>query len=276
MLSPDVDPQGQQDKELWRPQSIDQLLAGIAVELDVAPGDLHWQAEYETWLADQGRSFTRDRALAIEAFKELLVHPVYYGVGIPHGNGRPTLVLPDALELLPNAEMVMVGWLQRIGYKNVHEGVTYLPDLDGMVPVFDRLVDVGYQTYGRPLTLIGHGFGGSIARVVAQKNPGKVDTVVALGSRLVGDQAALREEFAHTMSGLGGAHADGVTFFDRLAMPLASSTRLISLFSRADPVVFWRESADPQAEQREVDGGHAALLFNPTVYQKIGRILLRP
>ena len=47
---------------------------------------------------------------------QLMLDPVYYGVGVPRGRGQPVLVIPgfmgSDLYLMP-----LLGWLLRIGYR---------------------------------------------------------------------------------------------------------------------------------------------------------------
>src|SRR5918998_1346269 len=52
----------------------------------------------------------------------LLVDPVYRGVGVPHGDGSPVLLVPGFLagdETL----RVLGGWLERIGYDGRRSGI---------------------------------------------------------------------------------------------------------------------------------------------------------
>jgi len=46
----------------------------------------------------------------------LLASPVYYGVGVPRGDGAPVLLLPGFLGS-DGYLMPLYGWLRRIGYR---------------------------------------------------------------------------------------------------------------------------------------------------------------
>ncbi|MEL6541294.1 MAG: alpha/beta fold hydrolase [Pseudomonadota bacterium] len=105
-------------------------------------------------------------------------------------NAAPVLVLPGILSSDP-ATSLMRRTLKRRGYNaygsklGVVTGVT--PRL--MTKAQARLENV-YAKHNRPITLIGISLGGLFARVLAQRNPDKVNLVMTLGTPFSGDRRA--------------------------------------------------------------------------------------
>src|SRR4029434_4025002 len=69
-------------------------------------------------LVQQRLSSVSREPLALQEFALLMADPVFYGVGVPRGDGRPALVLPG---LFANDFYLqpMHSWLGRIGYRPV-------------------------------------------------------------------------------------------------------------------------------------------------------------
>jgi len=69
-------------------------------------------------MVQQRLSSVSREPLALQEFALLMADPVFYGVGVPRGDGRPALVLPglfgNDFYLQP-----MHSWLGRIGYRPV-------------------------------------------------------------------------------------------------------------------------------------------------------------
>lgn len=102
----------------------------------------------------------------------------------------PVLVFPGILSADP-ATSLMRRTLRRKGYRaygsrlGVVTGVT--PRL--FAKAQERLDEV-YAKHDRPITLIGISMGGLYARVLAQRNPDKVNLVMTLGTPFSGDRRA--------------------------------------------------------------------------------------
>src|SRR5947209_5206619 len=93
-------------------------------------------------------------------FVQLMLDPIYYGVGVPRGNGAPVLVLPgflgDDMYLVP-----LRGWLRRIGYRAYESTLTRnigCPNELGR-RLTARTERIARET-GRKVTIIGHSKGG--------------------------------------------------------------------------------------------------------------------
>ncbi len=112
----------------------------------------------------------------------------------PSGKARegaaPVLVFPGILSSDP-ATSLMRRTLKRKGYSayssklGVVTGVTHRL----MAKAQARLDEV-FEKHGQPVTVIGISLGGLYARVLAQRNPDKVNLVMTLGTPFSGDRRA--------------------------------------------------------------------------------------
>lgn len=216
---------------------------------------------------------------------ELLVSPVYYGVGVPRGNGAPVLLIPGFLGS-DGYLTVMNGWLRRIGYRPHVSGLWLNAgspfDLIGRVL---RRVDEAAAAAGRRVTLIGHSLGGVFSRILARLRPDIVSHAITLGAPLVHDPRRAAHPLVGMMADMlvrDRSHphtlrAEREMERELITGPLPDTVRLTSIYSREDAVVHWRAclDEDPRATCHEVRGTHIGLAWNARVYQLIGRSLLR-
>ena len=110
--------------------------------------------------------------------------PVYYGFGVPRGNGEPVVLVPGFLgsdRYLTEMHL----WLRRIGYKPYFSGIGRNVDCPELLT--QRLLVTIQQAHAEthmPVTIIGHSMGGVVARYYVQVLGGdaRVHTLVTLGS----------------------------------------------------------------------------------------------
>jgi len=179
----------------------------------------------------------------------LLGDPVFWGVGVPRGDGRPVLVLPGLFAgdgyLQPLRD-----WLRRSGYTPVKSGIDRNPGWSN--ELIDELAELALAEHRRSrqrVTIIGHSMGGLQGRSVAGRLPRVVRHVFALGSPL--------------------AMARGT---------LPGAVRMTAIYSRADRIVPHPAALDRDARAKnvEVAGSHVGLAFNPAVYRVLARTLAAP
>jgi triacylglycerol lipase len=220
----------------------------------------------------------------------LLVDPVFAGKEIPHGDGRPVLLMPGFLAG-DQTLLVMARWLRQIGYRPRLCGfVANIDCSDRAVDRVERRLESVTARYGRRAALIGHSRGGHYARALAARRPELVSHAISLGADLQGMFGCSRP----TLTAVAGARvvltrtgrarareclSEGCScpFTADFHRPFPSSeVRLTSIYSRGDGVVNWQTQLVPYAECVEVTGSHVGLIFNRKSYRAIGTALAKP
>lgn len=214
---------------------------------------------------------------------ELFSNPVYYGVGVPRGDGSPVLLLPGFLGS-DSYLTIMNGWLQRIGYRPHASRLTVMTSspIDLIGKVIRRADEVATAS-GRPVTVIGHSMGGMMACLLAKLRPDIVSHVMTLGSPIAGDGreaahpavAAMAQMLVRERGSRSEAAAQRALERELFGGPMPDSVRLTCLYSREDAVVHWRACFDcqPHTMSYEVRGTHTGLAWNSQVYRHLGRAL---
>ena len=115
----------------------------------------------------------------------LLLHssPVYYGLGIPHGDGAGVVVVPGFLGTDTYLKRLH-SWLGRIGYRPYFSGIGLNAECPNLL-IQHRLnenITKALRETGRKIHLIGHSLGGIIARSIANQRPDEIASVITLGS----------------------------------------------------------------------------------------------
>ena len=182
-------------------------------------------------------------------FGTLLADPIYWGIGVPRGDGRPVLVLPG-LFAGDSYLQPLRDWLGRNGYAPVKSGIDRNPGWSSeLIDALSEIASAEHRRGRRRVTIIGHSMGGLQGRSVAARLPQVVRHVIALGSPL----AMAREQ-------------------------LPGGVRMTAIYSREDEIV--RHPAalarDRRAKNVSVRGSHIGLAFNPAVYRVLARTLGAP
>jgi pimeloyl-ACP methyl ester carboxylesterase len=219
--------------------------------------------------------------LALRETTALLRDPVLRGRGVPHGDGRPGLLVPGVLSGDWSLR-VLHNWLQRVGYRAYLSGIQFNIDhsehlVAGLRP---RLFAVRKDA-GSRVSVIGHSRGGVLAKVLSTRAPDAVEQVIGLGSPFADqfDVAALTNvavgvvRTANELRWGRSFHSEG-RFAHDLRMPPAVPTT--SIYTRSDDVVNFRSCLRPDIPAVSVWGSHNGLIVNPEVYRLLGRLLARP
>jgi len=182
-------------------------------------------------------------------FGMLMGDPIFWGIGVPRGDGRPVMVLPGLFAgdayLQPLRD-----WLGRAGYSPVRSGIDRNPGWSSeLIEALSQIALDEHQRTRRRVTIIGHSMGGLQGRSVAARLPEVVRHVIALGSPL-----ALAQE------------------------RLPTAVRMTAIYSREDEIVRYPASLarDRRAKNMKVPGSHIGLAFNPAVYRVLARSLGAP
>jgi triacylglycerol lipase len=227
---------------------------------------------------------------ALFALDLVLLHaaPLYYGVGIPHGDGS-AVVLIQAF-LCPDFYLTPLHhWLRRIGYKPVFSGIgvnTECPNLL-ITGQLNDTIEKALAKSGRRVHLIGHSLGGVIARAIASQRPKDVASVITLGAPfrgavahagILGAAAMVRKRILakHGSAVLPACYTARCTcdFLESLSCVMPPSVLETAVYTQSDGMVDWRycKTDSPETDFR-VSGTHVGLAFNPSVYSIIAKRL---
>lgn len=218
----------------------------------------------------------------------LRLSPVYYGIGVPRGDGAPVIVIPGFLGS-DNYLIEMFYWLRRIGYRSYYSRIGRNADCPDVL--LDRLfetMDQAWDETGRKLHLVGHSLGGLIARSAAVQRPSQVQQVICLASpfrdirvhpmvlaaagfvrgRIVRQQ---RKRAIERDCYTGGCTC---SFASNARSELPASVDRAAIYTETDGVVDWRSCIEDDSRYNtKVNGTHVGLAFNPQVYRQIARLL---
>ena len=112
----------------------------------------------------------------------LHISPVYYGFGVPKGDGSPTIVVPGFLGSdIYLYELYL--WLSRIGYTSYLSNIGWNADcLNTLTEKLIATIKKANDETGKKVHLIGHSLGGVLSRSAAVQHPDLVESVITLAS----------------------------------------------------------------------------------------------
>jgi pimeloyl-ACP methyl ester carboxylesterase len=220
----------------------------------------------------------------------LILHasPVYYGLGVPRGDGSAVIIIPGFL----GTDVYLTelhAWLRRIGYKPYFSGIGVNADCPNLLiqQRLNQTVDKARTETNRKVHLIGHSLGGVIARSLAGQRPRDIASVTTLAAPIrgtVANRAVLKAAEAvrlrildeHGRGVLPGCYTGQCTcnFLNSLRRRVPTSTIETAIYTRHDGVVDWRYcmTMDPEVDV-EVPGTHIGMAFNPAAYAVVAERL---
>ena len=221
----------------------------------------------------------------------LRASPVYYGIGVPRGDGEPVILIPGFLGS-DTYLMEMHNWLRRIGYTPYYSRIgrnAECPDV-----LRERLfatMDEAHLETGTKLRLIGHSLGGLLARSAAQERPEQVTQVISLAAPFndirvhpmvlaaagfvrdrIRDQrtSTVNEDKPHCYTG-----DCTCGFASSLRDEFPESVARAAIYTETDGVVDWRSCIEDEEDlNTKVSGTHSGLAFNPQVYRRVAKLLV--
>ena len=216
----------------------------------------------------------------------LLLHaaPVYYGLGIPHGNGSGVILIPGLLA--PDFYLKPLhSWLNRIGYEPYFAGIACNAQCPNLLieGCLNDTMERALAETGRKVHLIGHSLGGIIARSIAAQRPHDVASVITLGAPFRGNVAhptvlrvveMVRDRILdeHNADVLPDCYTARCTcdFVDSLRRSMPHSIQETAIYTEQDGIVDWRYCRTDDCENNfEVTGTHLGLVYNSSVYSII-------
>lgn len=218
----------------------------------------------------------------------LRISPVYWGWGIPKGDGSAVVVVPGFL----GTDLYLTqfrAWLRRIGYQTYYSGIRMNAECPNLLiqRALNETIEHAYTETGKKIHLIGHSLGGLLALAAATQWPKRIASVITLGSPLRGVSVhpsvlravdLVREQILerHSEGVLPDCYTARCTcdFLQSLEKKLPKSVRQTSVYTRTDGIVDWQVCAtgDPEID-REVSATHMGLVFSPIVYSLVAQRL---
>jgi PGAP1-like protein len=222
----------------------------------------------------------------------LLLHaaPVYYGFGVPHGDGSAVVIIPGFLGT-DLYLMELHSWLARIGYRPYFSGIVINAECPNLLIQrhLNATIERALTETGRKIHLIGHSLGGLIARSVAGQRPNDVASVITLASPFRGtvahravlnvvDAVRLRILRENGQGVLPECYTGRCTcsFLDSLKRDVPDSVVETAIYTRHDGIVDYRYCMTRNAEvDFEVPATHIGMVFNPAAYSIVAQRLAK-
>jgi pimeloyl-ACP methyl ester carboxylesterase len=215
----------------------------------------------------------------------LRLSAVYYGVGVPKGDGSAVVLVPGFMGTDSYLyEMYM--WLQRIGYRPYMSGIGLNAECPGrLTERLKKTMERAAFDTGKPVHLIGHSLGGIIGRRACQQRPDLAQQLIYLGSPVQAVHAhpaivATAVAMHTALSAASLQSKDCMTdhcacgFSRAVTGAIPGGVAHASIYTRADGVVDWHDSQETDVRlNHEVGGTHIGLVFNPRAYRAIGKLL---
>jgi len=218
----------------------------------------------------------------------LHVSPVFWGYGIPHGDGSAVVLVPGFM----GTDLYLTqlrAWLRRIGYKPYFSGITRNAECPNLLirQYVNDAIRKASESTGKKIHLVGHSLGGTIARAVASQTPDRIASVITLASpirALAGHSAILRTAEVVRKQILErngrGVLPDCYTarctcsFLESLKEGLPKSVRQTAIYTKTDGILDWRtcRTGNPSVDF-EVSATHIGLVFSPLAYSVVARRL---
>lgn len=213
----------------------------------------------------------------------LILHatPVYYGLGVPHGDGSGVVIIPGFL----GTDVYLTelhAWLRRIGYRAYFSGIGINAECPNLLIQrrLNQTIDKALHETGRKVHLIGHSLGGVIARSAAAQRPNDIASVITLAAPIRGTVAQrgvlnaaeavrLRILEEHGKGVLPECYTGRCTcnFVGSLRRKVPDAMLETAIYTRQDGIVDWRYCMTMNAQKDvEVPGTHIGMAFNPAAY----------
>lgn len=217
----------------------------------------------------------------------LHLSPIYFGFGVPRGDGSAVVVVPGFL----GSDVYLYElylWLARIGYQPYFSNIGWNADcLNILTEKLSATIKTAHEKTGKKVHLVGHSLGGILSRSAAAQNSGLVESVITLASPFRGvnshprvvelSERIRRRIFAGSDK---SEHPDCYTGYcdcpavNALQNSLSPKIRQTAIYTKSDGIVDWQSCILKNPEKDfEVSGTHIGLAFNFQAYKIIAERL---
>ena len=195
--------------------------------------------------------------------------------GLPRGNGEPVFVLPG-YGANDRAMQLLVRRLRSLGYAAQSWGLgRNTGNLKKLVPLAAEKVLALAESQGK-VRLVGWSLGGVIAREIARDHPQAVESIVTLGSPVVGAAKYTFVARAYKKQGFDLDRMEAAAAA-RDAVPL--TVPITAIYDRHDAIVAWAACIDrvtPGIRHLEVNCSHLGMAFDLRVFRLVAQALASP
>ena len=218
----------------------------------------------------------------------LHLSPVYYGKGVPHGNGEPVVVVPGFM----GTDISLVEfywWLARIGYRPYYSGLGLNLDCpDASTDLVFGAVRRAAEETGMPVRLIGHSLGALIARSVAFEHPEEIELLISLAApfnegayvhpMLIEAMAAVRRQAGshltwHVAPACFSGHCT-CRFTANIMRPRQPTFRRRALYAERDGLVSPDSCIENEPEYNVgIETSHYGMIYSSEAYRTVARLL---
>jgi len=218
----------------------------------------------------------------------LHLSPVYYGVGVPHGNGEPVVVVPGFMGT-DLSLMELFWWLGRIGYRPYYSGLGVNLDCpDASSDLVLGTVRRAAEETGQRVHLIGHSLGALIARSVTFEHPELVDLLISMAAPF-NEVAYVHPVLIESMSAVrrrGGSHLTWnlsatcfsghctCRFTGNIMRPRRPTFRRRALYAEGDGLVSPESCMEEEPEYNVgIATSHYGIVYNSDAYRTVAESL---
>jgi triacylglycerol lipase len=228
-------------------------------------------------------------SLALVDVGALFIAPVFYGVHVAPGDGKLVVIIPGFLGsdfyLQP-----LHDWLRRMGYTPLSSGLSLSAGcMQRSRAAVQAEIDRHLDGSPRPVALVGHSRGGSLAWAIAAQMQEQVSHLVMLGAPIPTFQRSV--ESGERKMRLGQMSrmllqtnrllrrvldpdcsypSCQCTYLKDLELPLSTATSLLSIYGRDDRLIP-HEAQMTEGQRIDVPTSHVGLVYSPEVYRALGQ-----
>jgi len=218
---------------------------------------------------------------------------VYYGLGVPKGNGAAVIVVPGFMGT-DTYLIELHQWLKRIGYTPYMSRIGHNADCPSVL--LEHLLSTtrrAFEDTGRKVHLVGHSLGGVFSRNLAVQHPDMIQSVATLGSPIRGVRAhpwvlSMSDRVRNRIHRKSSKKPHDLRPKSKQCFTIdceCGFTRTwrgeftdevdqLVIYTKTDGIVDWEMTLTGNPEwDVEVSGTHCGLAWNPEVYRALARHL---